>query len=190
MYNKVILAGRLVADPEMRYTPNGMAVCQFRLAVDRPFNNRQGERETDFIDIIAWHKLAELCQNYLKKGRLTLVEGRLQIRSYDDKQGIRRRAAEVIASDVRFIDRAPTAGGSAPAAPEATMPGAGYGGPGAPAWGTMPGGPPAGNWPAQPGSTAPGVPPQPAWGGPAKSPADDLEHFSTEVSYNDDDLPF
>lgn len=186
MYNKVILAGRLVADPEMRYTPGGMAVCQFRLAVDRPFSNKQGERETDFIDIIAWQKLAELCQTYLKKGRLTLVEGRLQIRSYDDKQGIRRRAAEVIASDVRFIDRAPAAGSAAPGfSPEAALPGAGYGGPGAPARGGTPGTPPAGSWPAPPGGQS-----QPGWGGPASNPADDLEHFSTEVSYNNDDLPF
>lgn len=105
MLNKIILIGRLVKEPELRYTPNGAAVARFTLAVDRPFANRQGEREADFIDIVVWQKQAEVCAQYLGKGRLVAVEGRLQIRSYDDSQGIRRKAAEVVADQVRFLDR-------------------------------------------------------------------------------------
>ena len=106
MLNHVVLIGRLTRDPELRYTPgNGVPVATFTLAVDRPFTNQQGEREADFIDIVTWRKLAENCANYLKKGSLAAVTGRLQIRSYDDSQGIRRKASEVVADDVRFLDR-------------------------------------------------------------------------------------
>ena len=106
MLNKVILIGRLTRDPELRYTPNGVAVTKFSLAVDRTFKNRQGERETDFIDVVVWQKQAENCANFLGKGRLAAVEGRLQIRTYDDSQGVRRKAAEVVADNVKFLDRA------------------------------------------------------------------------------------
>ncbi|SHF49051.1 single-strand binding protein [Desulfofundulus australicus DSM 11792] len=105
MFNKIILIGRLVREPELRYTPSGTAVARFTLAVDRPFTNRQGEREADFIDIVVWQKQAEVCSQYLGKGRLVAVEGRLQIRSYDDSQGVRRKTAEVVAEQVRFLDR-------------------------------------------------------------------------------------
>ncbi|KJS18172.1 MAG: single-stranded DNA-binding protein [Peptococcaceae bacterium BRH_c4b] len=105
MLNKVILIGRLTRDPELRYTPSGTPVAKFTLAVDRR-PNKQGEREADFIDIVTWQKTAETCANYLGKGRLVAVEGRLQIRSYDDNQGVRRKAAEIVAETVRFLDRA------------------------------------------------------------------------------------
>ncbi|MEW5762419.1 MAG: single-stranded DNA-binding protein [Bacillota bacterium] len=105
MLNRVILIGRLARDPELRYTPSGSPVGRFTLAVDRPFTNRQGQRDTDFIDVVVWQKLAEVCAKNLAKGRLVAVEGRLQIRSYDDQQGIRRRAAEVVAETVKFLDR-------------------------------------------------------------------------------------
>jgi len=105
MLNKVILIGRLTKEPDLRYTPNGVAVAKFTLAVDRR-QSKEREKETDFIDIVVWQKLAETCANYLGKGRLVAVDGRLQIRSYDDSQGIRRRVAEVIAENVRFLDRA------------------------------------------------------------------------------------
>jgi len=95
-----------VADPQLRYTQTGIAVTNFTLAVDRPFVGQSGERETDFIDIVTWRKQAEVCANHLTKGRLVAVEGRLQIRSYDDQNGIRRKAAEVVADQVRFLDRA------------------------------------------------------------------------------------
>ncbi|OPY58696.1 MAG: Single-stranded DNA-binding protein ssb [Pelotomaculum sp. PtaU1.Bin035] len=109
MLNKVILIGRLTKDPELRYTPNGIAVARFTLAVDRR-QSKDREKEADFIDIVVWQKQAETCASYLGKGRLVAVDGRLQIRSYDDSQGIRRKAAEVIAESVRFLDRAKEGG--------------------------------------------------------------------------------
>lgn len=103
MLNRVVLIGRLVADPQLRYTQNGTAVANFRIAVDRPFTNQQGERETDFIDIVAWRRLAETCANNLNKGRLVGVDGRLQVREYE-YEGQRRRQAEVVADNVEFLD--------------------------------------------------------------------------------------
>ena len=105
MLNKVILIGRLVADPTLRYTASGVAVTSFTIAVDRPFKNEGGEKEADFIDIVTWRKQAETCANHLNKGRLVAVDGRLQIRSYDDQNGIRRKAAEIVADQVRFLDK-------------------------------------------------------------------------------------
>ncbi|MEG6617247.1 single-stranded DNA-binding protein [Peptococcaceae bacterium 1198_IL3148] len=116
MLNKIILIGRLTRDPEPRYTTSGVAVTRFTLAVDRPFSNSQGERETDFIDIVTWRKQAENCANHLGKGYMVAVEGHLQIRSYDDSQGIRRKAAEVVAQNVRFLDRGKSGGSNNPSA--------------------------------------------------------------------------
>lgn len=105
MLNRVILIGRLTRDPELRYTPAGVAVTQFTLAVDRPFTNSQSkEREADFINIVTWRQLAETCANYLRKGRLTAVEGRIQIRNYDNNEGKRVYVTEVIADNVRFLE--------------------------------------------------------------------------------------
>lgn len=106
MLNRVVLIGRLTRDPELRYTPNGTAVANFRLAVDRPFANQQGERETDFIDIVVWRSAAETVAKHMKKGRLVAVEGRLQIRSYENTEGQRIRVGEVVADNVRFLDSA------------------------------------------------------------------------------------
>ena len=103
MLNRIILIGRLTRDPELRYTPSGVAVARFTLAVERR-QIKDREKETDFIDIVVFQKQAETCANYIGKGRLVAGEGRLQIRSYDDSQGIRRKAAEVIADSVRFLD--------------------------------------------------------------------------------------
>lgn len=108
MLNRIILIGRLTRDPEMRYVPSGHPVASFSLAVDRPFANQQGERETDFIDIVAWRKLAEQVSQHLSKGRLVAVEGRLQIRSYETQDGQKRKVAEVVADAVRFLDRKAT----------------------------------------------------------------------------------
>lgn len=104
MLNRVILIGRLTRDPELRYTPAGVAVTQFTLACDRPFTNNQGEREADFIPIVTWRQLAETCANYLRKGRLTAVEGRIQVRSYDNNEGRRVYVTEVVADNVRFLE--------------------------------------------------------------------------------------
>lgn len=104
MLNRIILIGRLTADPAMRYTQSGKAVTRFTLAVDRRPRGGQAERETDFIDVVAWEKLGELCANHLGKGRLAAVEGRLQIRSYEAQDGTRRKATEVVAENVQFLD--------------------------------------------------------------------------------------
>jgi single-strand DNA-binding protein len=107
MLNKVILIGRLATDPELKYTPSGVAVTSFRIAVDRSFsrNSETGEKETDFIDIVAWKQSAEFAANYLNKGRLVAVDGRLQIRNWVAQDGTKRRTAEVVANDLRSLDR-------------------------------------------------------------------------------------
>ncbi|HOJ92230.1 MAG TPA: single-stranded DNA-binding protein [Dictyoglomaceae bacterium] len=104
MLNKVLLIGHLVKDPEMRYTPNGVPVTTFRIAVNRPKNSK-GEQGADFIDIVAWRRLAEVCGDYLKKGRLVAVEGRLRTRSYQTADGQRRRTMEVEAINVHFLGK-------------------------------------------------------------------------------------
>ena len=104
--NTVVLIGRLVRDPENRFTPAGKAVTTFTLAVDRNFTNQAGEREADFIPIVVWGKIAETCANHLSKGRLVAVEGRLQIRNYETQDGQKRKVAEVVANSVQFLDRA------------------------------------------------------------------------------------
>ncbi|NLO22144.1 MAG: single-stranded DNA-binding protein [Syntrophomonadaceae bacterium] len=108
MYNRVILIGRLTQDPELRYTQNGTAVASFTVAVNRKFKRD----EADFIPVVVWNKAAENCANYLGKGRLVAVEGRLQIRSYEAQDGQRRRVTEVVADEVKFLDRAGTSSAS------------------------------------------------------------------------------
>src|SRR5713101_8085772 len=106
MLNKVILIGRLATDPELKYTPSGVAVTSFRIAVDRRMSpNAAGEKETDFIDIVAWRQSAEFAANYLNKGRLVAVDGRLQIRNWVAQDGTKRRSAEVVANDLRSLER-------------------------------------------------------------------------------------
>ncbi|HZG57293.1 single-stranded DNA-binding protein [Paenibacillus sp.] len=105
MLNRVILIGRLTKDPELRYTPAGVAVAQFTLAVDRPFSSQGGEREADFIPVVVWRQLAETCANYLRKGRLAAVEGRMQVRNYENNEGKRVYVTEVVADNVRFLER-------------------------------------------------------------------------------------
>ena len=104
MLNKIILMGRLTRDPELRRTSSGTAVTSFSLAVDRDFKSQSGEKETDFIDIVAWRSTAEFVSKYFTKGRMAVVEGRLQIRDWTDKDGGKRRSAEVVADNVYFGD--------------------------------------------------------------------------------------
>lgn len=105
MLNKIFLQGRLVADPELRHTQQGTAVASFRMAVDRDFKSKDpGASNTDFINIVAWRNTAEFVSRYFTKGRMALVEGRLQMRDYTDKDGNKRIAAEVVASNVYFGD--------------------------------------------------------------------------------------
>ena len=105
MLNHIVIMGRLTRDPELRRTGSGVAVTSFSLAVDRDFGGREGgERETDFIDCVAWRQTGEFVSKYFTKGRMAVVSGRLQIRSWTDKDGNKRRTAEVVADNVYFGD--------------------------------------------------------------------------------------
>ena len=104
MLNKIVLMGRLTRDPELRKTQSGTAVASFTLAVDRDYKPQDGERETDFIDIVAWRGTGEFVSKYFSKGRMAAVEGRLQVRDWKDKDGAKRRSTEVIADNVYFGD--------------------------------------------------------------------------------------
>jgi len=101
LLNRVILIGRLTRDPELRYTQQGTAVARFTLAINRKFKRE----ETDFIDIVVWQKQAENCAQYLTKGQLAMVEGRLQVRNYEGQDGQKRKAVEVVADDVKFLSK-------------------------------------------------------------------------------------
>ena len=101
--NRVVLIGRLTGDPELRYTNNGTPTASFTLAVDRSYKNEAGERETDFIDVVVWRQMEEHCANYLAKGKLAAVDGKLQIRAYTAKDGSKRKSVEVVADTVRFL---------------------------------------------------------------------------------------
>lgn len=104
MLNRCIIMGRLTRDPELRRTQSGKAVTSVTLAVDRDFKGQNGEKETDFIDIVAWGKTAEFLCNYFSKGRMAVAEGRLQVRDWTDKDGGKRRSAEIVAERVYFAD--------------------------------------------------------------------------------------
>lgn len=111
MLNKIVLQGRLCKDPELRHTQSGTAVTSFTLAVDRDMKNKEtGEKVTDFIDCVAWRNTAEFAANYFSKGRMTVVEGRLQIRDWTDKDGNKRKSAEVLVGSLYFGDSKNSAG--------------------------------------------------------------------------------
>ena len=113
MLNHITLAGRLVRDPELRRTQNGTAVASFTLACERDFKNESGDREVDFIDCVAWRKTAELVSGYFTKGRMAIVSGRMQIRGWTDKDGNRRKSAEILVDNIYFGDSKPQAEGAA-----------------------------------------------------------------------------
>ena len=120
--NVVVLIGRLVADPELKYTPSGIAVCTFRIAVDRRFKSESGEKEADFIDVVAWRHSAEFVANYLTKGSQVGVHGRMQIRSWVQQDGQKRYKTEVVAENVQGLGRPQGAQGQeTPAAGEPEM---------------------------------------------------------------------
>lgn len=102
--NKAILIGRLVRDPELRYSPQGTAICNFTIAVNRSFTNQQGEREADFINCVCFKKVAENLANYQKKGNLIGIDGRIQTRSYDGQDGKRVYITEIVAEQVQFLE--------------------------------------------------------------------------------------
>lgn len=104
MLNNVVIMGRLTRDPELRRTQSGTAVTSFTMAVDRDFKSQSGEKETDFIDVVAWRNTGEFAAKYLAKGRMVAVEGRIQVRDWQDKDGNRRKSVEVVADNVYFAD--------------------------------------------------------------------------------------
>ena len=104
MLNNVVIMGRLTRDPELRRTQGGTAVTSFTMAVDRDFKSQSGEKETDFIDVVAWRNTGEFAAKYLAKGRMAAVEGRIQVRDWQDKDGNRRKSVEVVADNVYFAD--------------------------------------------------------------------------------------
>ena len=133
MFNKAILIGRFTADPELKQTPSGISVCTFRIGVTRSYAPRGGERQTDFINIVAWRQTAEFVSKYFRKGNPILVEGSIQTRDYTDRDGNRRTAFEVVADNVSFVESksASSGGNTAPApayepAAAATQPSVSY----------------------------------------------------------------
>ena len=115
MLNRVILMGRLTADPALKQTPNGISVTSFSLAVDRNFTSRGAERQTDFINCVAWRQTAEFISRYFAKGRMMAVEGSLQVRNYVDKNENKRQAVEVVVDQAYFADSKNAAPSSSPA---------------------------------------------------------------------------
>ncbi|MFJ7971301.1 single-stranded DNA-binding protein [Psychrobacillus sp. NPDC096389] len=119
MINRVVLVGRLTKDPELRYTPSGVAMARFTLAVNRTFTNQQGEKEADFINCLVWRKQAENAANFLRKGSLAGIEGRIQTGSYEGQDGKRVYTTDVVADSVQFLDpkntdRGPQSGSTGP----------------------------------------------------------------------------
>ena len=131
MYNKAILIGRLTADPELKQTPNGVSVCSFSIACDRAFSGRNGERQTDFINIVTWRQQAEFVSKYFSKGRLIGIDGSIQTRNYEDKNGNKRTAVEVVADRAFVVDSKNSAQGSGSSYP--SNPGNNFSRPAAPA---------------------------------------------------------
>ena len=161
MLNHIVIMGRLARDPELRRTQSGVPVASFRLAVDRDFKDKAtGERATDWIDVVAWRQTGEFVSRYFTKGRMAVVEGRLQIRDWTDKEGGKRRSAEVIADNIYFGDskRDGDGGGSYPPSPSQ-------------------GGYPSGGWSAPSAPSGYGAPPA------------DGDHFA-ELTDDDGELPF
>lgn len=127
MLNHIVIMGRLTREPELRRTASGVAVASFTLAVERDMKSKEGEKETDFIDCVAWRNTAEFVSKYFSKGRMAVVSGRLQIRGWTDKEGNKRRTAEVVADNVYFADsKKEDSGGSSYAEEETSIPHGGY----------------------------------------------------------------
>ena len=168
MLNRIILMGRLTRDPELRHTQTGTAVASFTLAVDRDFKDRTtGEKATDFIDIVAWRQTAEFVSRFFTKGRMAVVEGRLQLRDWTDRDGNKRRSAEVVAENVYFGDSKRDAEGGGSYVP----PSGGYGAP-------------AGGYGAPGGYAPPAAPASGGYSAPAGG-----DQFA-ELTEDDGELPF
>ena len=174
--NKAILIGRLTRDPELRYTSSNRAVCQFTVAIDRPFTNQStGNREADFINVVAWDKTGENVGKYMTKGRLIAVEGRIQTRNYDNNEGRKVYVTEVIANNVQFLE-------SRNATPQTTGNG----------FDTMPE-PPVERTPYDFADNAPSSQPQQPVSQPTMNIEDEKDPFAAfgeQVEISDNDLPF
>lgn len=169
MLNKIIVMGRLTRDPELRRTQSGLAVTSFSVACDRDFKNQAGEKETDFIDIVAWRNTAEFVSRYFTKGRMAVVEGRLQMRDWTDRDGNKRRSAEIVADNVYFGDSKKDGDGGG--YQQGGYPQSGYA--------------PQGGYPQQNN-----YPPHGSYGGaPSGYPASDYGGFA-EIGEEDGELPF
>lgn len=169
MLNHIVLMGRLTRDPELRRTGTGIAVASFTLAVDRDYAPKDGgQRETDFIDIVAWRSTAEFVSKYFSKGRMAVVSGRLQIRPWEDKDGNKRRSAEVVADNVYFGDASGTRSPAAATTPATLHAGSSYG---------------SGNSYGSGGYSAPAAP---SYAAPASAPASDFAMLEDD----DAQLPF
>ncbi|MGL4821316.1 MAG: single-stranded DNA-binding protein [Bacilli bacterium] len=182
MINRVVLVGRLTKDPDMRYTPNGVAVATFTLAVNRPFSGQSGEREADFINCVVWRKQAENTANFLRKGSLAGVEGRMQTRSYDGQDGKRVYVTEVVCDTVQFLEPKGAGGQSAGNyAPRVNDQG-GYAPQSAPQAAPVQSPPPVQN----PTNPYQGEQPKPAY----QSQDDPFASNAGKVDISDNDLPF
>ena len=117
MLNHIVVMGRLTRDPELRKTASGVSVASFSVAVDRDFSQQDGKKETDFLDFVAWRNTAEFAANYFAKGRMAVVSGRLQIRNWEDKEGNKRRTAEILAENIYFGDSKKEDDGGSASAP-------------------------------------------------------------------------
>lgn len=131
MLNHIVTMGRLTHDPELRHTQSGLPVCSFSIACDRDYKGADGEKATDFLDIVAWRQTAEFVSKYFTKGRMAVVDGRLQLRDWTDRDGNKRRSAEIVANSVNFGDSKPREQGQATPAPGYAAAGAYSGGYGA-----------------------------------------------------------
>ena len=192
MLNRIILMGRLTRDPELRNTQSGLPVVSFALAVDRDFKDQNNQKVTDFIDIVAWRSTAEFVSRYFTKGRMAVVEGRLQIRDWKDREGNKRRSAEVVADNVYFGDSKKDGdgggyqqGGYGGGYGQSNY-GGSYGQGGYPQNGYPQGGYSQGGYPPQNG-----YPPQSGYGNaPGGYPASDYGGQFSEMPEDDGELPF
>ena len=117
MLNHIVVMGRLTRDPELRKTASGVSVASFSVAVDRDFSQQDGQKETDFLDVVAWRSTAEFAAKYFAKGRMAVISGRLQIRNWEDKEGNKRRTAEILAENIYFGDSKKEDDGGSASAP-------------------------------------------------------------------------
>lgn len=126
MLNRITVMGRLVRDPELQHTQSGIPVCSITIACDRDYKDADGSKSTDFIDIVAWRNTAEFISKYLSKGRMAVIDGRLQLRDWTDREGNRRRSAEILANSVNFGDSRPQQQSQTAPAPVGVYAGGGY----------------------------------------------------------------